>query len=223
MNRLDSLADPVRLRIVRHLADSPGATLPELATAAGVHLNTVRPHALALQEAGVVTRAPAAPEGRGRPRVGYRLADDWSPPTTDYLGLAELLAAAVLRAGQGTGELRALGREWGRYLQGRPGTQDFERDLPIALERLGFHARVEGRTLHLSACPCRRVLPDRPELVCELAVGVAEGLLTGSGSDLRVAARRHDPERRRCTVELAPRPRRGRPHSRARSRREPSR
>jgi predicted ArsR family transcriptional regulator len=202
MTRLDAVADPLRLRIVRRLADAPGATLPELAAASGVHLNTVRPHVVALEEAGVVTREPEAPGGRGRPRLTYRLAGDWTPPTTDFLGLAELLAATLVRSEPSTDDLRAVGLEWGRWLLGRPGRHDLAVDLPLALERLGFHAQVRGSTLELSACPCSLVLPDRPELLCELAAAVVDGLLAGSGSGLSVGRRAHHPDVRRCALTL---------------------
>jgi hypothetical protein len=46
------------------------------------------------------------------------------------------------------------------------------------------------------------VLPDRPELLCELAVAVADGILVGSGSGLRVGRRMHHPDERRCAVSL---------------------
>src|SRR3954470_1550578 len=106
MTRLDAVADPIRLRVVRHLAETSTATLPELARAAGVHLNTVRPHVQALEDADVVTRQAQAPHGRGRPPVAYRLAAGWTPPTTDFLGLAELLAATLLRASPSAADLR---------------------------------------------------------------------------------------------------------------------
>lgn len=202
MSKLDALADPVRLRLVRHLTDHPGATLPDLAGAAGVHLNTARPHAAALEDAGVIEREAAAPAGRGRPRIGYRLARDWSPPTADFRGLAELMAAALVRRGSDARELREVGEEWGRYLAGRPGERDAADALPPALERLGFEASVTGRELELSACPCSMVLPDRPELVCELASAVADGVLAGCGARLRVGRRAHDPAARRCSLEL---------------------
>jgi predicted ArsR family transcriptional regulator len=219
MSRLEALSDPVRLKLVRHLSESPGASLPELADAAGVHLNTVRPHVAALEEAGVIEREPAAPAGRGRPRVGYRLARDWSPPTADFRGLAELLAASLLRAGQRAHDLREVGVEWGRYLQGRPGGHDVGEDLPFALEQLGFEARVEGSTLRLTSCPCPLVLPDRPEIVCRLAVAVAEGVLAGSGSELVVGGEEHDPERRECSLTLVRGGRPGAPRARRRLRR----
>src|SRR2546423_14681423 len=170
MSRLDAVAAPIRLRIVRRLAETPRATLPELADAAGVHLNTVRPHVQALEEAGVLTRERQVPQGRGRPPVGYRLAEGWTGPTTDFLGLAELLAATLVRTSPSTDALRAVGLEWGRWLLGRPGAHDVEEELPLALERLGFHAHVSDGRLELTGCPCSLVLPGRPELLCELAV-----------------------------------------------------
>jgi predicted ArsR family transcriptional regulator len=202
MNRLEAVADPIRLRVLRCLSDTPAATLPELARAAGVHLNTVRPHVLALERAGVLTRERQAPEGRGRPPVQYRLAGDWRPPTTDYLGLAELLAATLARSAPSTLDLRAVGLEWGRWLLGRPGSHDFSEEVPRALEHLGFHARVHDQVLELSACPCTLVLPNRPELLCELAAAVVDGVLAGSGSGLKVGRRAHHPDQRRCALEL---------------------
>lgn len=203
MSRLDAVADPIRLRIVRHLAETRAATLPELAHAAGVHLNTARPHVQALEEAGVLTRESQAPHGRGRPAVDYMLAEGWTPPTTDFLGLAELLAAALLRLDADREELRAIGLEWGRWLMGRPGAHDLGEELPLALDRLGFHARLDGDVLELSACPCSLVAPDRPEIVCELAASVVDGVLAGSGSGMRVSRRAHHPDQRRCSLGLA--------------------
>ena len=178
------------------------ATLPELAEAANVHLNTARAHVAALEEAGVLQAQQGGASGRGRPPLRYRLADDFTFPGSDFLGLAELLAAAVARSEQTPEQLHGLGEDWGRYLAGRPGTQELERVLPAALGRLGFDARLNGDELILSGCPCRLVLPDSPELVCNLAIAVTEGVLAGCGSSLRVTDRFHDPERRRCTAAL---------------------
>ena len=75
--------------------------------------------------------------------------------------------------------------------------------LPAALERLGFDARLNGGELVLSACPCTLVSPGNPELICNMAIAVTEGVLAGAGSDLHVGARDHDPERRRCVAVLA--------------------
>jgi len=202
MSTLEAVADPVRLRILRHLSRGRTASLSELAGAAGVHVNTVRPRVAELAEAAVIERVAEAPSGRGRPSIGYQLAAGWSVPTSDFRGLAQLLAAVALRAQASGRDLRAVGSEWGRYLQGRPGGHDIRADLPRALEQLGFDARVGGSTLHLESCPCRLVLPDNPELVCELAAAVAQGVLDGSGSGLAIDAREHDVERRTCRITL---------------------
>jgi predicted ArsR family transcriptional regulator len=193
---------PVRRAIVERAAEGP-ATLPELAQAAGIHLNTARTHVTALEVEGALQAVHSPPAGRGRPPLRYRLADDFTLPTTDFRGLAELLATAVARGDQSPEELHRVGEDWGRYLAGRPGTQELERVLPAALERLGFDARLEGDRLMLSACPCLLVSPGRPELICNMAIAVTEGVLAGAGSDLRVTARDHDPERRHCAAVLA--------------------
>jgi predicted ArsR family transcriptional regulator len=194
---------PLRRHIVERAAQGP-ATLPELAEAAGVHLNTARTHVAALEEAGALRVAePSPPFGRGRPPLRYRLADDFILPSADFRGLAELLAAAVMRSDQTPEELRRVGEDWGRFLAGRPGAQELERALPAALERLGFDARLDGHELLLTACPCRLVSPDQPQLVCDLAIAVTEGVLAGCGSELRVSSRSHDPERRSCAAVLA--------------------
>jgi predicted ArsR family transcriptional regulator len=205
MNALEVISDPVRLSLVRHLERHAGASLHDLADAADVHLNTARQHVAALEEAGAIVRESGAPSGPGRPAARYRLAPGWTMPTSDFRGLAELLAAALVRSGAGPDEVASVGREWGRYLLGRPGEHDVGLELPRALEQLGFSARMEDQTLELSACPCSLMLPDRPELICELAVAVADGVLTGSGSGLETAERSHDPATRACSVRIRPR------------------
>ena len=216
---LEAIADPVRLRILRRLSEGRSASLAELADAAGVHVNTVRPRIAELEEASVLERVVGAPSGPGRPSISYRLAAGWSVPTSDFRGLAQLLAAVALRAHARGKDLRAVGSEWGRYLQGRPGGHDLRADLPHALEQLGFDARVESSTLHLESCPCQLVLPDHPELVCELAAAVTQGVLHGSGSGLAVGEREHDTERRTCTITLVGDGRTGAPRKRPRNRR----
>src|SRR4051795_10581730 len=136
MGVLDAVADPVRLRIVRHLAEGGSATLAELADVAGVHLNTIRAHVIALEEAEVLQSAQKAATGPGRPAAEYRLVDGWGLSSTDFLELAGLLAAALVRNAPDAEALRATGADWGRYLVGRPGQRDIAGEVPRALERL---------------------------------------------------------------------------------------
>jgi predicted ArsR family transcriptional regulator len=202
MGLLDAVADPVRLRIVRHLAGHESATLSELADAAGVHFNTVRAHVAALEQARVLESEQKAASGPGRPATAYRLAEGWGLSSTDFLELAGLLAAALVRNHPDPATLRATGVDWGRWLAGRPGRRDVGEQLRLALERLGFHASVEGDVVRMSGCPCAVVSPDDPEVVCELATGLVEGVLAASGSTLRVGEHDAHPEARRCTLRL---------------------
>jgi predicted ArsR family transcriptional regulator len=204
MGVLDAVADPVRLRVVRHLAEGGSATLAELADVAGVHLNTIRVHVAALERGDVLRSAQKPASGPGRPAVEYRLVEGWGLSSTDFLELAGLLAAALVRTTPDAEALRATGADWGRYLVGRPGHRDVEAELPRALERLGFHAAVSAELVQISGCPCAVVSPDHPEIVCALATGLVEGILAASGSDRRVAEHDKHPERRRCALRLTP-------------------
>src|SRR3954453_16670432 len=154
MGVLVAVADPVRLRIVRHLAEGGSATLAELADVAGVHVNTIRAHVAELERADVLQSAQKAARGPGRPAVEYRLVEGWGLSSTDFLELAGLLAAALVRNAPDPEALRATGADWGRYLVGRPGRPDVDAALTRALERLGFHAVVDGELLRISGCPC---------------------------------------------------------------------
>jgi predicted ArsR family transcriptional regulator len=200
---LDLIADPLRLRIVRFLEEHGKASLPELAAAAGVHANTLRPHVLELEAAGMLeSERRVLPSRRGRPGIDYRLAEGWDRSGADFLGVAELLAAALGRVGLDADQLRAVGEEWGRYLLGRPGTYDVQAELPRVLARLGFEASISGQRLLLSRCPCSTVAPDQPETMCSLTEGVIGGALAAAGSGREAGAFDHHPELRRCSAKL---------------------
>lgn len=203
---LELIADPLRLRVVRYLEENERASLPELAKAAGVHANTLRPHVLELEKAGLlVSERRVLPSRRGRPGIDYRLGEGWAGTGKDFLGVAELLAAALGRVGLDPDQLRAVGEEWGRYLIGRPGSYDVDTELPRVLGRLGFDATVSQGRVQLSGCPCSIVAPDRPEIMCMLAEGVVEGALAAAGSNRTASSFEHDTERRNCSAKLAAR------------------
>jgi predicted ArsR family transcriptional regulator len=204
----DAVADPVRLRIVRHLAARGAASVAELSRAAGVHPNTTRAHLAALVDADVVLREAEAPRGRGRPALRFRLQEDGPPPAADLRALAQVLAAAVGRPrGRRLARLRRLGVHWARRLpRARAADHRRDEDSSIALEladglaRLGFRARLRRDRVELSACPCPVVSPDHPATVCALVHGAADGILAGAG--LAVLSASHDPEARRCVLWL---------------------
>ena len=118
------------------------------------------------------------------------------------LELSQLLAAALDRAGPQADELRETGRDWGRYLVGRPEAHDIAAKLPEVLEQIGFHARVREGGVELTGCPCSSILSGHPGLACCLAEGVIDGALAASGSPQRVGSAEHNPEQRHCHIEL---------------------
>ncbi len=202
---LEAISDPVRLAIVRHLGQAGASTLAEIVAGAGVHRNTVRHHVAALEEADVIEPAEAERPGRGRPRKRYRLRGSWTLPSTDFRGLAEVLAQLVRVLKPSPAVIRKIGHAWGRYFRGRPGELSLEKDLPPVLERLGFMADMDGRELRVSGCPCPLVLPENPSIVCAMMTAVVEGYLQADGSpgaSPTVRGARHDPQRRSCTLRL---------------------
>src|SRR4051794_38746524 len=140
---LQAVGHPVRLRVLQRLRNGDTASASELADSAGVHENTVRAHVAVLEDAGLIASEPRPVTGPGRPGVQYRLTVSGERLDDDYLGVAELLAAVVGRAGMSPPELREIGREWGRYLAGRPGQYDVRRRVPEILRSVGFDATVE--------------------------------------------------------------------------------
>ena len=198
---LESIADPIRLRVVRHLDESGAASLSEIADAVGVHVNTARPHVQALETDGVLQSRQRRAQGRGRRVIEYFLADPLSGSEADVMAMAELLAAALARAQVDEAQLRRIGADWGRYLAGRPG-QDPTARLPEVLARFGYRVQADSRSVALEHCLCPLVSPDAPLNICVLIEGVVEGTLAAAGSDLVVAGREHDPAARSCRLAL---------------------
>jgi predicted ArsR family transcriptional regulator len=203
---LEAISDPTRLSILRHLGQAGPSTVAQIVAGAGVHRNTVRPHLEALLKAGVIELDEADRPARGRPRNRFRLRSSWTLPSTDFRGLAEVLAQLVRLLGPDAASIRKIGRAWGRYFRGRPGERTLEKDLPPVLERLGFIAQVEGRDLRVSGCPCPLMIPEDPAIVCKLMTAVVEGYLqsdlAASGAPV-IRSAHHDPGRRSCTLRLA--------------------
>jgi predicted ArsR family transcriptional regulator len=198
---LESIADPIRLRVVRHLDDRGAASLRGIAEAVGVHVNTARPHVQALEADGVLHSRQRQAQGPGRRVIEYFLAEPLTGSEADVMAMAELLAAALARAQVDEVQLRRIGADWGRYLSGRPGGDPIAR-LPEVLARFGYRAQADDRSVTLERCLCPLVSPDAPLNICVLIEGVVQGTLAAAGSDLLIDAREHDPDARSCRLGL---------------------
>lgn len=199
---LEAIADPVRLRIVRHIDEHGPSSLTEVAEAAGVHVNTARPHLAALEEHGVLVTRQRVASGPGRRVIEYGLAEPLALSEGDFVGIAALLAAALSRAHLDRDELRTVGADWGRYLSGRPADRDHRDHLPGILSRFGYRVRASDRAVEVDRCLCPLVAPDSPEIMCCLMDGVVDGALAASGGRVRLDRAAHNPSSRSCRFAL---------------------
>jgi predicted ArsR family transcriptional regulator len=199
---VDAVADPVRARLVRRLASSGAASLEDLAKAAGVHPNTARAHVSALEADGFIERQTRPTDRPGRPRTVFSLREAWTVPDEGFLAMAELLGATLGATKTDPRALRRLGVRWGRKAVAAAGPGDAHDELVHVLARLGFDARIDGKRLILTGCPCPLISPERPALVCKLVDAVVDGILDGSGSGLHAVRHQHDPVGRSCSAVL---------------------
>jgi predicted ArsR family transcriptional regulator len=157
----------------------------------------------ALEERGVLVSRQRAPRGPGRRVIEYSLAEPLEFSENDFIGIAELLAAALGRARLDPAALQAIGADWGRYLSGRPAERDPAEHLPAILGRLGYRVDAGSDVVCVERCLCPLVAPDSPELVCCLMDGVVEGALAASGGRMQLESTEHDPAARSCCFRLA--------------------
>lgn len=209
-----ALGDPTRHRIFRYIADTERpVSVAELTEFVQLNHNAVRQHLAVLKEASLVVEEVEERARPGRPRLLYSLhpevADRWGAAGA-YSWLASLLANAVRRRQ----EPRQVGRQEGhRRAAELVGCGDGADLLEAEMIRRGFRpARVEkGRRVEfvLGRCPFADVAGSDPGTVCQLHLGLAEGLAEGLGgleverlvakdprrAGCRLVVRREDPVR----------------------------
>lgn len=200
-----ALSDPTRFGIFRYIA---GAARPvgvaELTEAAALNHNAVRQHLAKLRDAGLVAEQVQAPDGPGRPRLAYVVTPDAAGQAGlpgPYEWLAVQLAGAVRHkvtareAGRRAGVAAAAGSagdgvavieaEMERH-GFRPVTVDADRRVEIVLER----------------CPFAAAAAADPATVCQLHLGLAEGIAESTGGVKVAALRPHDPAEAGCQLRL---------------------
>ena len=181
-----ALGDPTRHRLFRYIADaSRPVGVGELTDYVDLNHNAVRQHLAVLKDAGLVTEEAENRDRPGRPRLLYRLhpevAGRWGTPGA-YAWLAGLLSGAIQRGL----DPRQVGRQDGhRRAAELAGTGEPADLLEQEMTRRGFRpARAErGRRIDfiLGCCPFADVAADYPGTVCQLHLGLAEGLAQGMG------------------------------------------
>lgn len=204
-----ALDEPTRRRLYEYVVRQPEpVSRDDVAEALGVARPTVAFHldrlvAEQLLAVGHGRRTGRSGPGAGRPAKLYRRSErhvSVSLPERQYELAGQLLAGAVEEAGETGQPPRAIlgrrAREHGVELAaGAP-------DVLAPLEEHGFEPRVEGGEVLLGNCPFQRLARTHPRLVCEMNLGLVEGMLSGVGE--RGLRARLDPQPGFCCVRLGP-------------------
>ena len=211
--RSQALGDPTRHAIYREIAllGRPVA-VSELVERFGLNHNTVRQHLAKLRAASLIDDVRDTPTGPGRPRILYHLTPEAAAGWNDE-GPYQRLSMLLLDLASGKSTAIEVGREAGRAL----GREVLEVGDPLnAMERAvadqGFAPRLERHgdkaELVLEHCPFAAAAEADPDLVCQLHLGMAEGLaeqIDGVVADGLVV---REPRLGACRVQLTLGPRR---------------
>lgn len=174
---------PRRAQVLRHLRESgTPLTVAEIAGFVGLHPNTTRFHLDGLTRAGLVRRTLEQRSEPGRRKVLYQAV----PGRGDqYRALAATLVKHF--AGPLTDRVdraQAAGRAWGDELRaawlGIAGPQESIDRLVQCMADLGYQPAFVAEpdpTVVLRACPFRDLAVEAPSVVCQLHLGLANGLL----------------------------------------------
>lgn len=193
--RAKAMSTPSRVAIVARLHEAGvPLTAGQLADLLGIHHTAVRQHLAQLVEAGLVRPQPLPVQGRGRPRTGYTAV----VAATPYRELAGVLVAAV----SGGLSARGAGHEAGLGVE--PSAAGALATLRDEAERLGFEPHVvecgESHEIVLGACPFVELATAQPDTVCQLHVGLAEGIAERAGGLVVDGIRLADPSRGGCRI-----------------------
>ncbi|MGN6610589.1 MAG: helix-turn-helix transcriptional regulator [Angustibacter sp.] len=193
----------------------------EVASAVGLHVNTVRGHLEVLVDGGYAVRRSLPPSGPGRPRTVYE-ATAAPEDGSNYRLLAEVLTHYLAStSAHPAADAVAAGRSWaapqveGVAAPDRGATgPTSERDAVAAVVKLladsGFRpeASADGSRIDLHHCPFRDLAVASPDVVCGAHLGILQGAL--AQLDAPIAATRLlplvEPDLCVATLERTPTP-----------------
>lgn len=202
-----ALGSPTRHGIFRHLVDAARPVdIAELTEAFGFNHTAIRQHLAKLLAAGLVVESKAAATGPGRPRLVYTIApaaeSRWGA-VGPYERLAVLLAE-IIRTGDTPVD---VGRRAGAQFAVASGPAETSlADIAAVMASQGFdpEVRTRGRKVELvlHTCPFESaVLTDR-DTVCDLHLGLAEGLASCTDHVAVDELIAKDPRRAGCRLRM---------------------
>lgn len=200
-----ALGDPTRHAVFRYLVDAHGPIgVAELTDHFGLNHNAIRQHLAKLVDAGLVEERTAAPTGRGRPRLEYVVspsADSRWGVTGPYERLS-LLLAEVVRSGETPIEVGR--RVAARSRLGTPADEDPVQVVVDLMARQGFDPTTSTRgdavDITLQQCPFATAALADPDTICQLHLGMAEGVTALMGGLVVDELITKDPRRAHCVL-----------------------
>lgn len=208
-----ALGDPTRHAIFRYVADADDSVgVAELTAQFELNHNAIRQHLAKLVDAALVVETTAQ-GGRGRPRLVYEI-DPTAESRWGVVGPYErlsLLLAEVIRTGDAPAEVgRRAAQE---YRETTSAPDDAITNITDAMARLGFDPEVERRgnrvDVVLGTCPFASAALADPATICELHLGIAQGLADGTDIVVDELVAR-DPRPAQCRLRMSVDPGRGR-------------
>ena len=203
-----ALGDPTRHAIFRYLADADAPVgVAELTDHFGLNHNAIRQHLAKLVDAELVSESAAAPSGRGRPRLEYVI----DPATESRWGVTgpyerlSVLLTEMVRSGDGAVE---VGRRAGQRIRlaSRSEQQPFDAFVE-QMQRQGFEPDVRQRgdrfDVTLQTCPFTSAVLADPDTVCQLHLGLAQGVADAVGDIDVDELVPKDPRRAHCRLRVS--------------------
>jgi len=221
VTRLGALADPLRRRIYRFVAEQPDAvSRDQAADVVAVPRHTAKFHLDRLVDEGLLVTEFRRLTGRsgpgaGRPAKLYRRSAREvavSVPSRRYDLAGQVLADAVERSLDGVPMAEAVSQAADNAARivveaTRPEAGQELSRVGEVLAPLGYEPRAEQSDLVLANCPFDRLATDHRDLVCGMNrefVGAVARRLECHGVEARL-----DPDDSRCCVRVVPRPEAG--------------
>lgn len=207
-----ALGDPTRHAIFRFVAraDEP-VGVASLTEHFQLNHNAVRQHLAKLRDAGLLVEEQAPRSKPGRPALQYRLSAEASGTwgTAGPYAHLSVMLLEVIRTGRSP---REVGAEAGRQLAAGASRETSGLDeLEAEMARRGFHPRRVQRgssvELVLQRCPFEAAALADPGVVCQLHLGLSEGIVEGLGGQSEVTGLvAYNAKRAGCRLKVKQRP-----------------
>lgn len=205
-----ALGDGTRYKLFRYIAQAGQPVfIDELTQFAKVNHNAVRQHLEVLKYSGLVIEEIEPRRQPGRPRLRYIISPSasglWNTEGP-YRRAAKLLTKMVKTGhsardvGRSDGESRAQ-----RVIEEAP-QLDLIQILQYDLSHQGFdpeyrHGESE-RHFILNTCPFEEVASVDPKTICQIHLGILEGMVSKIDSTAKVSLKPSDPHKAQCCVKI---------------------